>query len=321
MPGELLLVNTAVGRPQYMVTQGNWLWIADMAGDPYIHVVDLSARRLLVSYGRTGVGPGDFDQAMSSLALRPGDTSAAWAFGGNLMRLTRMPATGPGTPAVVIPIALHRFVFRVYWLTRQRLLGIGDADSNRFNFIDSTGRLLLAVRGELVGPDSIPLRLRSSESTAFSLCIKSAAARVVVFHVHAGRMDLYDSTATLIRHGDVPFATNGSFRRDSAGEWHPHDIRRYYEACSSSPTRIYALFSGKRVGPHGGVSVVEAQFVHVFDWAGHFLGALQLDRPLSGMTTSGDSVLYGAASDGSGIFVFRLPPFAPADPGPAQQAK
>ncbi len=311
--GRLLVSSTAFGRPEYALTQGNRLWISDQAGDPYIHLIDISGRRIVASFGHTGVGPGDFDQGISGLSRRPGDATAAWALSLGLRRLTRVPAISADT-VVTIPLTAPRFADHAEWLTRGRLLLIGETDTSRFVLADSNGKPLRVVSGDLVGGDSISLATRVDRSSGLSLCVAPDGARFAVFYIHAGRMDLYDSNAALIRHGDVPFAINGSFRRDSAGRWHAHDIRRYYEACSSSSTRIYALFSGKRLGPRYTGADVEAQFVHIFDWTGRFLGALHLDQPLAGMTTSGDSVMYGIGADGSRIYSYRLPSFnsAPA---------
>jgi hypothetical protein len=79
LAGELLVDDPTIGRPGSLVIQQRLLWVGDMAGDPFLHVIDLASRKIVRSMGRPGEGPGDF-KYLTDLMLRPGDDEAVWAF-------------------------------------------------------------------------------------------------------------------------------------------------------------------------------------------------------------------------------------------------
>jgi hypothetical protein len=306
LSGAAVVSNLVIGAPNYMATQGRTLWVTDRIGDPFVHVIDLTRDHLVVSYGRTGEGPGDL-HALANLALRPDDTSAVWGFDPSLHRLNRFGNhVGPEKPIIVAPPS-GGFVGRMIWLTHDRLLALGDEDTNRYVIGDSLGHRQARIAGTLLGPDSVSYEIRRDASGGVSVCATSKLQRFAVLFIHGGRIDVLDFDATVVARAKVPFPSNGDFRRDSAGRWHTRTGLRHYEACSATPSRLYALYSGLREDRQGGARTVEAQYVHVFDWSGSLTSVIRLDRPMSAMTTSGDTILYAAASDGSGVYRYRLP--------------
>ena len=71
-----------------------------------------------------------------------------------------------------------------------------------------------------------------------------------------------------------------------------------YQDLAVTETSIYALFSGRTLQEYGSARVVFGTFVHVFDWAGNFVKALELDEEILGLTVDPQTgVLYGLRHD------------------------
>jgi len=58
--GSVIAAGDGVGDPRGLALVGSHLWIADRAGDPYLHVVDLTGTSSAVPRGARGEGPGDY---------------------------------------------------------------------------------------------------------------------------------------------------------------------------------------------------------------------------------------------------------------------
>ncbi len=74
------------------------------------------------------------------------------------------------------------------------------------------------------------------------------------------------------------------------------DLPYGYQDLAVTETSIYALFSGRTLQEHGPEGVVFGTFVHVFDWAGDFLQAIELDEEVLALTVE-TGVLYGLRHD------------------------
>src|SRR5690606_22930912 len=96
LQGELLVSTEIIGDPRYASVVGRQLWISDRAGDPWLHVIDLEADSIVISFGRTGEGPGDFSE-VPQLSNRLHDSGGIWAYDARLRRLTRL-STRPDEP-------------------------------------------------------------------------------------------------------------------------------------------------------------------------------------------------------------------------------
>lgn len=133
LAGTVFNDDPALGRPGHLFIQEGFLWVTDLAGDPYLHLIELPSGRLLSSRGRDGEGPGDFRNVMQ-LSVRPGDTDAIWAYDYSQRRLTRVERRPiAGIPPVTITGAWQRVdsslptwnVLRMFWLDEQRIAAIG----------------------------------------------------------------------------------------------------------------------------------------------------------------------------------------------------
>jgi hypothetical protein len=305
LTGEPVTRDIAIGVPAWMEIQGSTLWLTDRLGDPFVHVVDLRTGRVLVSFGRSGAGPGDF-QAVTNMSVRPHDESAVWVFDANLGRITRV-GEGPVVSPAIIRQPSGELIERMLWVSHDRLLAINHSDTARYVVVDTTSHILGRIPANLLGSDSLPRSQRIAHSTGLVVCSNPESDRLAILYVHGGRIDIHDLTGQFIRRSAVPFPSNGGLQRDSAGKLYWHDVRDYYVSCGTSNRHLFALFSGVRLKRPGGAGTIVAEMVHEFDWDGRFVGAYRLDRLTTAIVAQSDSVLYGAASDASGIFRYRIP--------------
>lgn len=307
--GSVLVSDPAVVRPSTMVVQGRSLWMNDEVGDPFIHVVNLDTRTVVRSFGRAGEGPGDFRNVMQ-LASRPGDVMGMWAYDMSqrrLSRLTREPSAGA---RATIRSEHAGPSLRMLWLTRDRLLIIGSADSARLVFADSAGRIRGTKSGPLPGGANVPLHVRSGASEGIQVCPRPSGDRLGIGYVNAARIEIYDSAGSflgLVR--GLPWGLEqGDFVRTQRGEWGLPRIRYYYRSCSATTRYYYGLFAGRTdaAGPEG-TKRWDSQYVHVVDWAGDLRAVLELDQFAEGIAVDGDSVLYAGGGAMDGIYRYRLP--------------
>jgi TolB-like 6-blade propeller-like len=303
---RLLLSDTTLGVPWHLGVQGNRLWVADHSGNPYLHVVDIPSGRIIFSAGQHGEGPGDFEAA-PQFTRRPGDAGAIWAYDYVLKRLMREVDTPTRGYAIDRPPQAFVEVNSYLWLSRNRLVGIGDMDTNRVILSDTSGDLVAVREADLLGPDSVPLLARRAASGGFVACAGPAVQRFAVLYQLGGRIDIFDSAGRFVTHAQVPFPTNGEWALSPRHQslWAQPDWFFYID-CDATPRYLYALFAGHRTdGPNGG-RIKAARYVHVFDWDGHLVKVIGLGHEMSTIAVSGDSLLFAAGLNGEGIFEYHL---------------
>lgn len=305
--GELVAADPVIGDPRHMVVNGGLLWLADHAGDPYLHVIDLTSGKLLISRGRHGEGPGDFGQ-MPELSVRPGDLTGVWAYDYLLRRMTHED-TGLVEKYTVLPTSDGQ-VARIWsdaWIDRTHLVGVGDLDTNRLIYSDTAGHLVRLVRSTLLGPDSASREARRNASSAYVFCVAPGAHRMAMLFMYGGRIDIHSDDGKVIARAKTPFPSEGTWLRDKRGALHVDLNWYYYQDCATTNRYLYALFDGHRAdGPHGGKTRA-ARYVHVFDWDGNLVRVLGLDHEMSTIAVAGDSVLFAAGQSTEGVYRFRLP--------------
>jgi hypothetical protein len=308
--GELLASHATIGRPTLLLVQGNSLWLNDEMGDPSLHEVDWVSGNLVRSVGRRGEGPGDF-RNVAHLSLRPGDREAVWAFDMVLRRLTRVgrQSVRPDAPRTIGGLPRGQ-ALRMFWLTTDRIAVIGTSDSNRILLTDTTGNVLSVIPGPLVGATNVSRPIREAASTGVLVCANPRGTRIAVAYALASRIDLFDPAGRFVGKADTPIATgaDGDFFKDGEGRWHMPAPRYYYRGCSATSERLYALFAGRldSAGPEG-TRMWDAQFVHVFDWAGKLIHVLDLNEFAEGIAVVGDSLLFAAGEAMDGIYKYRIP--------------
>ncbi len=317
--GTILLSDPIIGRPSHLVLQGEHLWMSDRAGSPFIHLIDLRGRRIEYSEGKDGGGPGDF-RVISSLSVRPGDTTAMWAFDEESRRLTRLVADSPGEHPRTFETPSGRIVYDMQWISGSHLIAIGDLDTNRIIVGDTLGQTLHIVPDSLLGADSVSVEARRALSNGLLACTNPVTGILAIVFVGAGRIEIHDSSGALRALADVPFATSGSFGRDSDGRWHMRTPWRFYDGCAATATHLYALFSGTRDDIQSArIAPVSGHYIQIFDWGGALDGVWYLDRGVAAIAVSGDTALYAASAETSTVFEYRIPEIPRPDAFPRQR--
>lgn len=301
LAGEPLLAIPTLGNPRDMIAEGAWLWISDRSGEPFLHLVDAGHGVEVTTFGRKGEGPGDFG-GFPQLSLRPGDSGGVWGYDERLFRMTRI--THDSVPKVTtLRLEYPTLAFWGGWIGPTLLAQIGDFDTNRVMLVDTAGTLKATHTMPLLGPDSVSIEARRNAAMGILACADDAGGRFAIVYVTAGRVELIDSDR---RHllAAVPFASTGEFGRDKNGQWALRTPWRYYADCTATHTSVYALFAGHTDDGR----TIAARYVHRFDWKGTLLDVWQLDRPVSVLAVSGDSLLYAASAETDSIIRYRLPP-------------
>ncbi len=325
LTGEEFTLDPTIGVAAKLFLSGTALWVGDKSGSPFLHVVDAATGVIRRSFGRRGAGPGDFASVVQ-ISSRPGDTSGAWIYDGNLSRLTRMPArVTPGTlPRIINGLGMDRAAglpraLRMLWLTHERMLLIGFTESNRIMLADSLGHVTRIVPAPILGAPQVTKEVREGSSSGVWVCPKPSGDRFAIAYPAASRVDLFDGNGKSLGRAAVPIPNTdeGDFAQDAAGGWHNPSPRYYYAGCAATQDRLYALFAGRlsitrfnqhaRSGPEG-TYTWDAQFVHVFDWTGKLLRVLKLDQLAQTIAVAGDTLLYAGGEAMDGIYRYRLPP-------------
>lgn len=306
--GEAAVTSTSFGRPFFLSNVSDRLWVADIAGDPFIHVIRIRDGRVEKSGGRRGEGPGEF-QSVMDISLRPGDSLGVWAFDPQLGRLTRLSSGAPGRAAGTITAqAGAGRPFTLRWLDRNKLIGINPHDSSASLVLyDTLGTVERSVPFEILGTADIPYRKRRIPSGGFRLCVKPDRSEFAVLFVGGGRIDRYQSSLARLSGFQVPWPSNGDFERDSAGRWQALVPRQYYRDCAATAKHLYALFSGRLTSRFPEGEGGEGVYVQVFNWNGRLERVFRLSRGANALTTLSDSMLFATAVGTDTIYRYRIP--------------
>lgn len=303
--GRLLVNDPIIGNPRSMAINGGTLWISDRAGEPYLHAINIRSGQLFQSRGRHGEGPGDFSYA-PLLMTRPGDTTAVWAYDGGLRRMSRVDSGAAPTRVMPSQDQQVSTIWSQVWITDRTRVGVGNTDTNRFVFSDTTGRLIRLAVGALLGADSVPAAARWDASSGFALCASPRARRIAIAFIYAGRIDILDDSAKVVASAAVPFPDSVRWVRARNGQVFPDRSWYYYQDCVATPTRLYALFDGHRTDGPGRGRTSAARYVHVFDWSGRLVSVLGLDHEASAIAVSGDTLLFASGQSGDGVFAYTI---------------
>jgi hypothetical protein len=308
MVGELLIDGPTFGRPGSLVIQERSLWVGDMAGDPFLHVIDLPSRRVVRQVGRTGEGPGDF-KYLVQLMIRPGDDEAVWAFDLALRRLTRVPQDR-SLPVRETRHSRHASrALRMHWLGADRLLVFGPTDTARIIIADNAGRPRASLAGPLLGNSKVPIETRLRVSDGVHLCVRPDGERFGLAYSNAPRVEMFDGAGRFLQLANGPTwgMQQGDLVQTPSGRWGLPPLRYYYRNCGATSRYYYGLFAGRtRAAGPADTEYWDSQFVHVYDWAGQLKVVLELDALAEAIAIDGDSVLYVGGGSMEGIRKYNL---------------
>jgi hypothetical protein len=285
---------------------GDELWLLDLAGDPYLHIVDTTTRRIVRSVGRRGEGPRDFRGAVTFFQFRPGDTTA-YVFDDRLHRITELAQGARGGAAQPTPRMVDLAAAGIGWVIPMRdssMLGLSFRGKHYFNKIAITGQIIDTFALRLPGADSVMTEDRRQSINGSSVCPMWDRSGFAMVYPYAGRIQLYGDDVKLKREAAVPLPSNETFLRRTRGEGHAlaEPVLSYVD-CAFSAEWLFAIVSSEsRVGRQ-----IDGSIVHVFTIDGSFSRSLQLGaRITSLLADSTGSTLIGVDIHEGLLFRFRL---------------
>jgi hypothetical protein len=209
-----------------------------------------------------------------------------------------------------VTLLAERVPIEPRWLDRRQIVTTGFFDKGRLAVFDVRGSLIRWV-GELPSDergDPAAIVHKAYQST---LTVHPEHRTVAVATRRAGLLEIFDVAGGGHLVADSPFSFAPRYeialgRRGPQMALVP-ETRLGYLDVTSTETRIYALFSGRTIGGYGSKAGF-GRFVHVFDWNGHFIRALELDAAIVALAVDSRShALYGLIHDPEpAIVVFPL---------------
>lgn len=301
--------------PTVVSVVDEWL-IAGGADDTLLYVFDRSTGRRTATFGRFGAGPGEFRfigslQVTQSASSRGGPELRA--FDPVLGRLTPLSIGAGGELTVAGALVTGELAGQetVLWVDDSTLVGVGAFIESRFTLYDASGRRLRAL-GDL------PLLGEGVPAVVVQQILQPVAAvspsgrQIAVGSRYAGRLDIYSLGDGSRVPAAVPDAFSPTIKTRDNGAM-PVFITDgstlfAYISIAVSPTRIYALYSGRTRKEYPGRANFGAQ-VQVFDWSGDFKRTFVLDRDAIRLVAEGDSALMTITYDPAPAIVrYALPP-------------
>jgi hypothetical protein len=296
-----------IGEPITVLARDGYLWALDRSGDPFLHVIDLATGQRIVSFGRQGEGPGEFEFPVG-LFPAPTLTSGVTVYDGQQRRFTEVALDSGGALHIGKVSSLSRapIPLQVGRVGNHYIGWLRDPDRrwSRFGLNDSEPS---TVTGPLVGPEAAPLTERIKASANVTVCARPDGGGFAALYGSAGRIELHDSMAAYLGLVAVPDSTNGEFVAEPGGRLRWDRKRFFYAGCAATNRFLFALFSG-RVEGISGKSLYAGDRVQIFDWQGVQRGELRLSTDVVDITVDSiGAMLYGPGSQGGVIYRFDIP--------------
>lgn len=306
--GRIAATSRVIGQANVMLPRGRYLWLIDQSGEPFLHLIDLESGEVVLSAGRRGEGPGEFEFP-TRLFPHPTSPGGVTVYDAQQRRFTE----------IALDEHLTTNVGRVVVLTRAPIpLQVGQVGSHYMGWLrdpemrwvsfrlDETEPTLLP--GPIVGPESAPLSERIKASANVTICANHDGSRFAALYGSAGRIELHDSGAAFVGLADAPDSTDGEFVPGAGGRVKWDRQRFYYAGCAATERFLFALYSGREEGLDRQLAYAGDR-VHVFDWDGRQIGTLKLAVPVVEIAIdSAATSLYGSGAEGNVIYHFDIPP-------------
>lgn len=285
------------------------LLVKDVA-EPFIHVVRRRDGSVKQSLGRQGYNTGEF-ASIRSLVLQEGAKQHFWAYELERRYFTsislteRYPQTGFGIE--VPPLPGDGIVDNPLWISDSLvILSFPTENSSLVLFNPVTAEVRLAAPPISFAHESsdshkanIPLRDLLIAASEVRLCYEPSRSTLVRVYRVAGRIDLLNINnldqvvAVSVPHSFLPVFSLDSITRQLSFHARSDQQRVGYVGCVTTPNYFIGLYSGKATGVTKPAMTL-ADFLHVFEWSGRFIGTIQLNPAVHGIALDRKSLeLYG----------------------------
>jgi hypothetical protein len=304
-PSETLYDGSALSMPTRLAVAGDRLIVLEPFGGNMVHVIDGTTGALLESFGNEGEGPGEF-RGPRSIDVLPGG-HAFWVHDINLQRSTLYqidaPASGEGPEAGHRETGSLSFagvagVMEPIRLSDDRIVAVGMFEKGRLGHLDGSGRLVRASGPFPEVAEDLPGHLvQFVHQGAFRGT--PARDRFALSSLFFTRIELYDRTGTRQAVVQPPVTLDPKIitTRDDEGPAAYVDplAPMGYTDIAVTDAAVFALFSGRDPSQYREEAAYADQ-VHVFNWAGEYLGAIDLGY---------DALAIAVSADGTQLYTAR----------------
>ncbi|MCZ6917103.1 MAG: BF3164 family lipoprotein [Gemmatimonadetes bacterium] len=296
--GEVLFDGDILGMPMDIALLGDNLVVLDHSADSAVQVIDSRTGKLVRRFGREGAGPGEFGLALA-LDPVPGSQSEFWVYDSWLGRQTYVDLDEEFFKQgklgdKIVNLQMEGPSLGPVRTDRNTSLSLGFYETGRLAVFDDDGAQIATV-AKLPAGDGLPAYVRQQAYQA-TLVAHPSRALFAATNRYASLIEIYNSDGSRVRIKNGPVLVEPSYGWEEDGEGpyivQGEDTRLGYVDGSASNDHLFALFSGRtREGGNG--QAYMGRFVHVFDWEGNFVTAIQLDTHVAAITVDQDErVLY-----------------------------
>ena len=296
--GEVLFEEDILGMPMDIALLGDNLVVLDHSADSAVQVIDSRSGKLVRRFGRAGAGPGEFALAWA-LDPVPGSQSEFWVYDSRLGRQTYVDLDEEFFKQgklgdKIVNLQMEGPSLGPVRTDRNTSLSLGFYESGRLAVFDDKGIQITTVAALPAGDGPAYVRQQAYQAT---LVAHPNRALFAATNRYSSLIEIYHSDGSTVRiqHGPRLVTPSYGMEQDDEGPYivQGEDTRLGYVDGSASNDHLFALFSGRtREGGRGQASM--GRFVHVFDWEGNFVTAIQLDTDVAAITVDQDEgVLYG----------------------------
>ena len=286
-----------IAHPKLFTATDSLILICDPITDSLFHLVDKQQKKV-TSFGRKGNGPDEFLFPASLYHYPKGDSLCM--MDSNKRSLYSLRFLSDNTPKFFRILnekeTFHRIVLP---MSKHRYISSGVYNDARFYLLDKTGNIIDRY-------EAFPYRDEKEQqiskvvlSQAYDgyMASDTEGERFAVACYNAKMIAFYkieNNKIVLVKE------VNDEYPDYKYSDKHYQGISRYaltaYISVTASNNYVYALYSGKSYGEHGGLSSVGTS-IWVYDWMGNLVRQLALDVPVSNIQImKDDKSLYAIIS-------------------------
>ena len=286
--------------PYALSVLGDYIAVGDKA-DSALKLFDKTSGKLVASTGRRGAGPGEFMQ-IGAVQIR-GDNngpSTVWAFDRAQLRLSqfRIGDHSLEYAGTAMTVGVPGAAVTELWLDDTTLVAAGIFEKGRYFLSDPVGNLSRPFgRIPTIGLEAPAVA--AAQALQPSLAVHPGGSLIAIGARYAGRIDIFRvrEDSSILAATPLPFEPDIRATRNQAGFpiFVQNGSTRFgYISITATPTRIFAVFSGRTRSDHPGAANYGDQ-IHVFSWDGTLRQILSVDRDL-----------FAIAVDGGGSRLYAL---------------
>lgn len=310
LKAEVLHESDALGAPTDVEVMGSSLVIADDFAERPLQLMRRSDGVIERSFGGKGQGPREFESAWAIDVVDPAGEFMVHDL--MLQRVTWVDVRedfrdGAWVADRSLKLKAETMLTETAW-SPQGMVGLGFLPQGRLAHLDDRGAVVRMTGPTPLDGQEVPPEVRQ-QAYQSKLKPNPSRTRWAVATRFADRLEIYDAAGSLVAEGTRPYGFEPVYQAKKSTRTvsmaSGDETRFGYLDVATTKSRIYALFSG-RTRAEGRANY--GDMVHVFDWDGRLLEAVQLDAFVISLAVDpAGSTLYGLRHDPfPAVLAFRL---------------